>query len=152
MLKKRTNLSYFFNKEKSLIKSFANLRTNVNLWKKNKKKYFSNLVNKFGPLIAKAFPGRAAILIKLLDITNKTIKCVYEKPGSPKIGHYVPGTNIPIISDRILFNLKNSRQPIINLSWHISREIKKYLRLNNINNKIIDIVSSKDFNKYKNNF
>lgn len=149
MLKKRTNLSYFFNKEKSLIKSFANLRTNVNLWKKNKKKYFSNLVNKFGPLIAKAFPGRAAILIKLLDITNKTIKCVYEKPGSPKIGHYVPGTNIPIISDRILFNLKNSRQPIINLSWHISREIKKYLRLNNINNKIIDIVSSKDFNKYK---
>jgi SAM-dependent methyltransferase len=149
MLKKKTNLSYFLNKEKSLIKSFANLRANVNLWKKNKKKYFSNLVNKFGPLIAKAFPGRAAILIKLLDITKKTIKCVYEKPGSPKIGHYVPGTNIPIISDRILFNLKNSGPPIINLSWHISPEIKKYLHMNNINNKIIDIVSSKDFNKYK---
>jgi len=115
------------------------------LWKKNKKKYFSNLVDKFGPLTAKAFPGRAAILIKLLDITKKTIKCVYEKPGSPKIGNYVPGTDIPIISDRVLFKLKNDKKPIINLSWHISQEIKKYLLSNNINNKIIDIVSPKDF-------
>jgi SAM-dependent methyltransferase len=145
IFKKKKKLSYLFNKEKSLIKSFTNLRINVNLWKKNKKKYFSNLVEKFGPLTAKAFPGRAAILIKLLDITKKTIKCVYEKPGSPKIGNYVPGTDIPIISDRVLFKLKNDKKPIINLSWHISQEIKKYLLSNNINNKIIDIVSPKDF-------
>ena len=58
-----------------------------------------------GKLKAKAFPGRAAILIKLLDLSNNEIEAVYEKPGSPKINNYVPGTKIPIKSDREL-NLK----------------------------------------------
>ena len=74
---------------------------------------------------AKAFPGRAAIILKLLNLSNKTIKCVYEKNNSPKINNYVPGTIIPIISEKILFK-ENSKIPIINLAWHIPEEIKNY--------------------------
>ena len=35
----------------------------------------------------------------LLGLDVDTIKCVYEKPGSMKIGNYLQVTKIPIISD-----------------------------------------------------
>ena len=41
---------------------------------------------------AKAFPGRAAILIKLLSLDENQISGVYEIKGSIKVNHYVPGT------------------------------------------------------------
>ena len=66
-----------------------------------------NLNKKYGPLTAKAFPGRAAILIKLLNLKTKHIEVVHEKNGSMKIGHYVPGTRIPIKSDFELFKKFN---------------------------------------------
>jgi hypothetical protein len=74
------------------------------------------------------------------------LKCTFEKPDSPKIGHYIPGTKIPILSDDFLFK-NNSGEPILNLSWHISDEIKRYLLKNRIKNKVIDVISSKDFRK-----
>ena len=36
---------------------------------------------------------------------------------------------------------------IINFSWHISGEIKKYLKKLNIKNKVINIIENKDFIK-----
>ena len=53
-----------------------------------------------------------------------------------KIGYYVPGTDIKIISDVYL----NNSKPIINFSWHISKEIENYLRKMRISQKIIDII------------
>ena len=94
---------------------------------------------------AKAFPGRAAILIKLLNLSNRHISAVYEQPNSKKINYYVPGTRIKIISDIYLKKNLKEKIPIINLAWHISSEIRKYLRINKIKNKIIDIVNNKDF-------
>ena len=44
-----------------------------------------NAYNKFGILNGKAFPGRAAILIKILGINEKIIKNVFEKPNSKKL-------------------------------------------------------------------
>lgn len=69
---------------------------------------------KNGRLIAKSFPGRAAIIINLLKINNKYLKCTFEKPDSTKIGHYIPGARIPIISDNLLFQ-NNNVEPILNL-------------------------------------
>ena len=99
---------------------------------------------KFGPLPAKAFPGRASILINLLGLTKKQISKVYEQNNSKKIGHYIPGTRIPIGNDNDLKKI-NSKLPLINFSWHITHEIRKYLIKNKIKNKVIDIVSPKDF-------
>ena len=63
-------------------------------------------------------------------MNNKHIKKIFEKPKSLKIGHYVPNTNIPIISDnKLKFLDKNA--VIINFAWHINSEIKKYLREKN---------------------
>ena len=94
---------------------------------------------------AKAFPGRAAIILKLLNLTNKNISAIFEKPKSKKIGYYAPGTNIPIESDQKLIYI-NKKIPIINLAWHLKKEIKKYIKSKSLKNKIINIIEKKDFN------
>jgi len=110
----------------------------IDLWKKKKKNEIKVLVEKHGKLKAKAFPGRAAILIKLLDLSENEIEAVYEKSGSPKINNYVPGTRIPIKSDTEL-NLKELNI-IINFAWHISKEIRNYLEADGFEGEVIDIL------------
>lgn len=117
---------------------FAEMESFIETWKISKKQEISDLVDKHGPLAAKAFPGRAAILIKLLDLDESHISAVYEKPGSMKIGHYVPGTRIPIVSDKDLF--EQAPQVILNLAWHIKDEIGLYLQKNAIGAKILNIL------------
>ena len=55
---------------------FFKMNDFLSSWKKNKKKEILDLNKKFGPLKAKAFPGRAAILIKLLDLNHKNISYI----------------------------------------------------------------------------
>ena len=124
------------------------MQNKVNKWKATKKKFFNQLYLKNGKMSAKAFPGRAAILIRLLNLNEKIIGSVYEKEGSMKIGNYVPGTKIPIKSDLELFKKIKSLKIIINFSWHISKEIKKYLRTKGYRGKIYNIIEKKDFTKH----
>ena len=131
-------------KEREDIKLLKKLQKNVKKWKKNKRKIILKLNTKFGALKAKAFPGRASILINLLNLNTQNICSVHEQSGSPKIGYRVPGTSIPISSDREL-KLEPEYKPIINLAWHISKEIRHYLKKNNINNKVIDVITKSDF-------
>ena len=145
----KKNLNHNFEKilknEKKFYKKLKETYNEIKIWKKIKLKQINDLNDKFGPLPAKAYPGRAAILIKLLDLTKNHIFSSYEKPNSKKIGHYIPGTNIPILSDKNLKKQINSEIPIINLAWHIPAEIKKYLRGQKIKNRIINIIDKIDF-------
>jgi hypothetical protein len=65
--------------------------------------------------------------VTLLGLTEYEIEAVYEKPGSLKIGHYLPGTRIPIRSDEQLFPRLNKAETLLNLAWHIPNEISNYL-------------------------
>lgn len=121
------------------------MQSAIDGWVEAKKKEIDNLVSKYGKLRAKAFPGRAAILIKLLNLSDNEILQVYEKPGSMKIGHYLPGTRIPIVSDEELFKDKENQAPILNLAWHIPKEIRAYLENNNVKGEVIDIITDQDF-------
>ena len=143
-IKKNYNI---FQQEKYFFKKFKEMRLNILNWKKNKKKLIISLYKKYGVMIGKAFPGRASILIRMLNINEKFISVIFEKNDSPKIGHYVPGTKIPIYSDNILKKKKNNFKIIINFAWHIKKEIKKYLNKNNINARIINIIEKNDFIK-----
>src|SRR5206468_3983657 len=91
---------------------FTTLRGNMARWKQNKGRELRSLVRQQGRLRAKAFPGRAAILVKLLGLDESLVSAVYEKPGSMKVGHYVPGTRIPIGSDDELFALPDQSAPL----------------------------------------
>lgn len=75
---------------------------------------------------------------------------MYEKPGSLKVGHYVPGTRIPIYSDETFFSENDKTQPILNLAWHIPTEIRKYLSDHGQKGPIVDIVTADDFTEIQN--
>ena len=60
------------------------------------------LNKKYGPLPVKAFPGRAAILLKMLNLKKINIDYIEQPNSKIKIGFNAPGTNIPIKSDKYL--------------------------------------------------
>lgn len=144
-INKEINLDDVYAKEENFFNDFKKMNENIDLWKIRTKKFLNEKYDQIGQLSCKAFPGRAAILVKLLDLNEQIISSVYEKPGSLKIGHYLPGTKIPILSDDELFYKKNSPKFIINLAWHIEKEINSYLKSNGFNGEIFNILDTDDF-------
>ena len=140
---KEQDLKRITSNEKDFYKSLLGMQKNIGVWQAHMKEKIQKLVNEHGPLPAKAFPGRAAILIKLLDLDENSISVVYEKTGSMKIGHYLPGTRIPIKSDDELFSLTSSPAVILNLAWHISTEIHQFLKKKGFLGEIVDIYDPK---------
>jgi len=132
-------------REKGYQGRFEKMSNGIGKWIDHKKKEIDSHIQKSGKLKAKAFPGRSAILVKLLGLNENHISAVYEKPGSMKIDHYVPGTRIPIKSDDDLFKSEKLNEPILNFAWHISAEIKNYLKSNGYTGEVIDILSNEDF-------
>lgn len=132
-------------REAGFLAQFLSMREGVERWRVHKRAQIEELVAEHGRLRAKAFPGRAAILVKLLGLTDEMIAAVYEKPGSLKIGHYLPGTRIPIHSDDELLALPDRSLPLLNLAWHIPGEIRSYMQARGYTGQIIDILSPEDF-------
>ena len=133
--------SLFFKLFKINYKMFKN-------WVKSKKKQINRLNYNYGLLKGKAFPGRATLLIKILNLDEKNFDFVFEKPNSKKIGYFVPGTRIKIVSDNLIkHKIKNYNGPIINFAWHIHAEIRSYLKKLKINNKVIDILNINEVKK-----
>ena len=132
-------------KESGFRERFDVLQSSIERWAKTKKVFLAEQIRARGKLRAKAFPGRAAILVKLLGLDENSISTVYEKPGSLKIGHYLPGTHIPIASDDDLFALPDQTKPLLNFAWHIPREIREYLVTHGYKGPIIDILHAEDF-------
>ena len=83
-------------------------------------------------------------MVQLLSL-NEYISCVYEKKNSMKINHYIPGTKIPIKSDDLFIKKIDKIKVILNFAWHISKEIKIYLRKLGYKGRIINIIEKKDF-------
>lgn len=123
--------------KKDINKYLIVFQKKINLWIKKKIKFFKIINKKFGPIQAKSYPARASLIINILKLNSKNISNIYEKTGSKKIGFYVPGTDIKILSDD---KIKNKKIPIINFSWHIKNEIKQYMILKNYKGRIINIL------------
>ena len=132
-------------REGNFFNDFDTLRKNIKSWLGVKHQFLQEQFKKYGKLRAKAFPGRAAILIKLLGMDENLISAVYEKPGSLKVGHYLPGTRILICSDDDLFALPDQTLPLLNLAWHIPKEIRHYLMEHKYTGEVVDILSAEDF-------
>ena len=130
-------------KEIDYKKLFIKMKRDMLIWKKETKKFIINHVKKNGKFKAKAFPGRAAILIKLLNLNESHISAVYEIKGSIKVNHYVPGTKIPILPEHKLYSKDNVSEPILNLAWHLPKEVRVNLLKNGYKGKVIDIKNFK---------
>lgn len=136
----KTTIMNILEKESYYGDKFNKLQEYIREWREKKYSEIREYVKRYGKLRAKAFPGRAAILVKLLGIDTDQISAVYEKQGSMKIGHYLPGTRIEIRSDEELFAMEDKTQPILNMAWHIPEEIRGYLEENGYEGEVINIV------------
>ena len=116
-------------------KTFNNFRKNVFKSKINLYSILKKIKNKNKKICGIGAPARASTLINYIGLDENIIDYVLEIEGSKKIGNYIPGTKIPILSEKKLF----IDQPdfAILFSWHIASELKIKLRKRGFKGKFI---------------
>ncbi len=80
-------------------------------------------------------PSRASTLINYIGLDENIIDCVLEIDGSYKIGNYIPGKKIPILSEKKLY--KDPPDYVVLFSWHIASELKINLKKKGFKGKFI---------------
>jgi len=116
-------------------KTFNNFRKNVVKSKINLYSILKNIKNKNKKICGIGAPARASTLINYVGLDETIVDYVLEIEGSKKIGNYIPGTKIPILSEKKLF----VDQPdfAILFSWHIAAELKTKLKKRGFKGKFI---------------
>jgi SAM-dependent methyltransferase len=71
-------------------------------------------------------PARSTTLIHYFGLDVGVLDCVLEVRGSKKIGHYIPGSRIPVLAEEKLF--EDQPEYALLLSWHIADELVGILR------------------------
>lgn len=126
--------------ESDFLPAFEGITRYIRNYKLELHDRLQRLVSKHGPLPAKAFPGRASILLNYFEVNEKYLRATYERSASPKVGYYIPGTSIEIRDEAEFFS--DNRAPVlVNLAWHISQEIGNYVRAKGYQGEILDIYS-----------
>ena len=80
-------------------------------------------------------PSRAATLVNYVGLNEDIVQYILEIKGSYKIGKYMPGTNIPIVNEKII--KKQKPNYLLLLSWHISGMLIKAFKKNGYKGKFI---------------
>ena len=131
------SVSKILRQEKKFLttKNFNNFKNNVieskvNLYNLLKKIRLNQKV-----IFGVGAPSRASTLVNYVGLNEDILKYILEIEGSYKIGKYMPGTNIPIISEKYLKKLKPDY--LLILSWHISKQLIKKLRKKGFKGKFI---------------
>ena len=95
----------------------------------------NRIKNKNKTIYGVGAPSRAATLINYTGINHSLLKCICEISGSHKIGKFMPGTNIPILNEKIIF--KKKPDYLLILSWHIFKDLKKIFKKKGYKGKFI---------------
>ena len=122
--KKFLNWNTFNNFKKNVVNSKINLYSMLKKLKNNNKKIYGI-----------GAPSRASTLINYVGLDENIIDCVLEIEGSYKIGNYIPGKKIPILSEKKLY--EDPPDFVILFSWHIASELKSNLKKKGFKGKFI---------------
>jgi len=115
--------------------NFNKFKKNVIKSKLNLYKILNNINKKNCKIYGIGAPSRASTLVNYLGLSKEIVQCVCEIEGSYKIGNYMPGTNIPIVSEKKLY--KDKPEYAILFSWHIASELIKNLKKRGFKGKFI---------------
>lgn len=80
-------------------------------------------------------PSRASTLINYTGLDDGIIDAVMEISTSPKVGKYIPGTKIPVLDEKKLF--EEQPEYALLFSWHIAAELTEKLRQKGFRGKFI---------------
>lgn len=106
--------------------AFAAFRERVSLSKMALHALLLGLKREKKRVYAVGAPSRAATLVNYVGLDETVLECVLEVPGSSKVGKYLPGTRIPVVDEKRLF--EDPPDAALLLSWHIADELMPKLR------------------------
>ena len=110
-------------KDNFILSDFQRIQSYYESWNADSKRIIEDLMSSGSEFNGKSLPGRGVMLINSLDISKSFMPKVFEQNFSPKVGNYVPGTDIYIDKDE---NLNGDN--LIIWSWHVIDEIISYLK------------------------
>ena len=134
------NVRKIFIKEKKILKKnvILNFKKKVLSAKLDLLKIIQNVKKNNKIICGISAPSRATTLINYTGIDEDIIDCIFEIPGSYKIGSFLPGTRIPVLSeDNLFINAKKKPDYLLLFSWHIKDELIKNLRNKGFKGKFI---------------
>lgn len=134
-ISKRVNKQFFKEKKFLTKKNFLVFKKKVVFSKIRLYNLIYNIKKNNHKIYGIGAPSRATTLINYVGLNHDLIDCVLEIDGSHKVGHYIPGTKIPILSEKIL--TKNKPDYLIIFSWHIAEELKINLKKKGYKGKFI---------------
>jgi hypothetical protein len=70
-------------------------------------------------------PSRASTLVNFVGLDDAIVECVLEISTSKKLNRYLPGTAIPVLDERKLY--EDQPEYALLLSWHIADELRENL-------------------------
>ncbi len=85
--------------------------------------------------VADSCPGRGTVLVNYYGIDKTLMPYIAQLPKTEKVGKYLPGTNIPIVDNKII--LKEQPDYIVILAWHYGDYIMKNWRAKGIKSKFV---------------
>ena len=135
--KKSKLIKKILNKEKKLLnkKKFLEFRDRVVASKLQLLTVIKKIKDKKKLIYGVGAPSRATTLVNYTGLTKEIIDCICEVNNSYKVGHYMPGTNIPVVSEDIIF--KKKPDYLLMLSWHISKDLIKIFKKKGYKGKFI---------------
>ena len=137
MFKKNASVKKILTFEKKYLnwKTFDEFRAKVVKSKLDIYSILKKLKDKNKKIYGIGAPSRASTLINYIGLDENIIDCVLEIDGSYKIGNYIPGKKIPILSEMKLY--KDQPDYVVLFSWHIASELKTNLRRKGFKGKFI---------------
>ena len=131
------NVKKIFNDENKFLtwKSFNDFKYNVVKSKIDLYSILKKLKDKKKIIYGIGAPSRATTLINYVGLDESIIDCILEIEGSHKIGNYIPGKRIPVLSEKKLY--KDQPDYVILFSWHIKNELKNNLKKKGYKGKFI---------------
>jgi len=85
--------------------------------------------------VADSCPGRGTVLVNYYGLDKTLLPYISQLPESEKVGMFLPGTHIPIVSNKII--LKEKPDYIVVLAWHYADYIMKNWRAKGIKSKFV---------------
>jgi len=97
---------------------------------KKAKNDFMNLLFKIKKdgktIVANSCPGRCVTLLNYYGVDSDLLPYIAEQPSSLKLNMFLPGKQIPIVNNEILF--KDQPDYVVLLAWHYAQPIMEQLR------------------------
>lgn len=80
-------------------------------------------------------PGRASTLLNYYGVTPAMMPWTGEIEGSLKIGKFLPGSHIAVVSNHWI--VENQPEYVVLLAWHYAAEIEERLRREGVRSKLL---------------